>query len=344
MRAHLRTALVFALALILLAWFVRGVDVAGVRTELAHGRLDLLAIAVGMTLVTYALRTLRWQYLLAGLGPTRFMNAFRATVIGFAANFLLPARAGEFLRPYVLSQHENVKATAAFATVVLERVFDMAAVLVLFAFFFLTADPALARADPVVFHAARVGGMTAAAGTLVLLVTFFLLAGHPEAIGRISGGVERRLPARLAKRVEGLAQTFVLGLGAVRQPKQWLVVFALSFPLWLSIACGIWLVSRAFGVEVGYVGSFLVMTLLVVGVAVPTPGAIGGFHEFYRIAVTSFFHASTDKAVGAGIVLHAISFVPVTLLGVAFMVKEGLTLGRMRRLAKPPGAAEEETR
>jgi uncharacterized membrane protein YbhN (UPF0104 family) len=86
------------------------------------------------------------------------------------------------------------------------------------------------------------------------------------------------------------------------------------------------------------------MTLLVVGVAVPTPGAIGGFHEFYRIAVTSFFHASTEKAVGAGIVLHAISFVPVTLLGVAFMVGEGLTLGRMRRLVKPPGAAEEETR
>jgi uncharacterized protein (TIRG00374 family) len=344
MRAHLRTVVVVALTLVLLAWFVRGVDLAGVWAELGRGRLGLLALAIGTTLVTYALRTLRWQCLLAGLGPTRFMNAFRATVIGFAANFLLPARAGEFIRPYVLSQHENVRATAAFATVVLERVFDMATVLVLFAVFLLSADPALARSDPGVFRAVQVGGLTAAAGTLVLLVGFFVLAGHPEAIGRLSAGVERRLPARFAKKVEGLAQTFVVGLGAVRQPKQRLMVFALSFPLWLSIACGIWLVSRAFSVDVDFVGSFLVMTLLVVGVAVPTPGAIGGFHEFYRIAVTSFFHASTEKAVGAGIVLHAISFVPVTLLGVAFMVGEGLTLGRMRRLVKPPGAAEEETR
>jgi hypothetical protein len=344
MRAHLRTVFVVALALVLLAWFVRGVDLAGVRAELGRGRLGLLALAISTTLVTYALRTLRWQYLLAGLGPTRFMNAFRATVIGFAANFLLPARAGEFIRPYVLSQHENVKATAAFATVVLERVFDMAAVLMLFAVFLLSADPALARSDPGVFRAVQVGGLTAAIGTLALLVGFFVLAGHPEAIGRFSASVERRLPARFAKRVEGLAQTFVVGLGAVRRPKQWLMAFALSVPLWLSIAGGIWLVSRAFAVEVGYVGSFLVMTLLVVGVAVPTPGAIGGFHEFYRIAVTSFFHASTEKAVGAGLVLHAISFVPVTLLGLAFMVGEGLTLGRMRRLAKRPGAAEEETR
>ena len=112
----------------------------------------------------------------------------------------------------------------------------------------------------------------------------------------------------------------------------------------MSIACGIWLVSHAYAVEVGYVGSFLVMTLLVVGVAVPTPGAIGGFHEFYRIAVTSFFHASTEKAVGAAIVLHAISFVPVTLIGIGFMVREGLTLGRIRRLAEKPGGEEEESR
>ena len=344
MRAHLRTVFVFALALVLLAWFVRGVDLAGVRAEPALGRIGLLVLAVGTTLLTYVLRALRWQYLLAGLGPTRFANAFRATVIGFAANFLLPARAGEFIRPYVLSQHENVKATAAFATVVLERVFDMAAVLVLFAIFLVTAEPGLASSDPAVYRAVQVGGLTAAGATLALLVAFFVLAGQPEAIGRISEAVERRLPARLAKTVEGLAQTFVVGLGAVRRPKQFVLVFVLSFPLWLSIACGIFLVSRAFAVEVGYVGSFLVATLLVVGVAVPTPGAIGGFHEFYRIAVTSFFHASTEKAVGAAIVLHAISFVPVTLLGVAFMVREGLSLGRMRRLAGPPGAAEEETR
>ncbi len=344
MRPYLRTALVIALAVILLAWFVRGADLAGVRAEIGHGRLDLLLLAVGTTLLTYVLRTLRWQYLLAGLGPTRFSHAFRATVIGFAANCLLPARAGEFIRPYVLSQHEKIGATSAFATVVLERVFDMAAVLVLFAGFALTAAPALRRSAPALFRAVQVGGLTTAAATLALLVAFFLLAGHPEAIGRISAAVERRLPRRLASIVEGLAERFALGLGAVRRPRQWLIVFALSFPLWMSIACGIWLVSHAYAVEVGYVGSFLVMTLLVVGVAVPTPGAIGGFHEFYRIAVTSFFHASTEKAVGAAIVLHAISFVPVTLIGIGFMVREGLTLGRIRRLAEKPGGEEEESR
>ncbi len=344
MRAHLRTVIVVGLAVGLLALFLRGADFRQVWAELTRGRIDLLLLALVTTMLTYALRALRWQYLLAGLGPTRFSVAFRATVIGFAASFLLPARAGEFLRPYVLAQHEKLSGTAAFATVVLERVFDMATVLVLFAIFLVTADPDLARSDPAMFRAVQVGGLTAAALTVVILGVFYFLAGHPEAIGRWSAKVERRLPERFATLVEGLAQTFAVGLGAVRRPQQLLLVFAWSFPLWVSIAVGIWLVSRAFWVDLPFVGSFLVMTLLVVGVAVPTPGAIGGFHMFYQIAVTSFYHASKEKAVSAALVLHAVSFVPVTLLGIVFMVREGLTLGRMRALASERGAAEEEAR
>jgi uncharacterized membrane protein YbhN (UPF0104 family) len=104
----------------------------------------------------------------------------------------------------------------------------------------------------------------------------------------------------------------------------------------MSIAAGIWVTSRAFHITFPYTGSFLVMSLLVVGVAVPTPGGIGGFHAAYRIAVTAFYAAPEDRAVGAAIVLHAISFVPVTIMGIAFMAQEGISLGNMRRLAERP--------
>jgi glycosyltransferase 2 family protein len=344
MRDHLRTLIVFGLAIGLLALFLRGANFATVWIELTRGRLDLVILAVGTTMATYALRALRWQFLLSGLGRTRFPVAFRATVIGYAASFLLPARAGEFLRPYVLARNERLSGTATFATIVLERVFDMATMLVLFAVFLFTADPSLAASDPVTFRAVQAGGLAAAGACVAIMVLFYVLAGRPDAIGRWSAKVERHLPARLAALVEGLAQTFAVGLGAVRRPQQLLLVFAWSFPLWLSIALGIWLVSRAFMVDLPIEGSILVMTLLVVGVAVPTPGAIGGFHMFYQIAVTSFYHASKEKAVSAALVLHAVSFVPVTLLGIVFMVREGLTLGRMRALATERGAAGEDTR
>jgi uncharacterized membrane protein YbhN (UPF0104 family) len=113
-----------------------------------------------------------------------------------------------------------------------------------------------------------------------------------------------------------------------------------SFPLWVSIAFGIWVVSQAFHIRMPFTGSFLLMALLVVGVAVPTPGAVGGFHLLYQIGAMSFFKASNDRAIGAAIVLHAISFVPVTLMGILFMAREGLSLGGMRSLAARAGEKE----
>ncbi len=333
MPLRVRTVLILLLTVGLLWFFLRNADMAQVWAEMRRARPGLLLAAVLVTGLTYALRALRWQYVLAPLGKTHYANAFRATVIGFAATFLLPARAGEVIRPLILARREGLPATATFATIVLERLMDMVTVLALFAVFVLTADPATMSAHPA--HLARVqaGGLLAAAVAAAAMATAFVAAGHPERLGRWALRIEHVLPARLARMVAKFVESFTQGLGVMRQPRRLLVSLALSVPLWLSIAAGIWLTSLAFHITFPYVGSFLVMTILVVGVAMPTPGAVGGFHAAYQIAVQSFFGAPDDRAIGAAIVLHAVSFLPVTLLGLFFMAREGLSLSRAQALA-----------
>ena len=333
MPSRLRAALVLVLTIGLLAFFLRGVDVGRVWEATRHADGRLLAVGIVVTMLTYALRAIRWQYLLAPIGATRFSTAFRTTVIGFAASFLLPARPGEVLRPYLLARHEGLPPTAAFATVILERLLDLVTVLLLFGLFVLLVDPASLSGDPAMYGRVKTGGLLAAAASVAGLAVFFVLAGHPERLGAWALRIERVLPAKLARTVAGFVETFAQGLAVMRQPVRLLVSLILSFPLWLSIAAGIWVSSRAFHMTFSYLGSFLVMTLLVVGVAMPTPGQIGGFHAMYKIAVVTFFGVPEDTAVGAAIVLHAISFVPVTLLGLLFMAREGLSLGRMREMA-----------
>ena len=334
MRSHLRAALVFGLTIGLLAFFLRGVNLRDVWDKTREADAWLLVLAVGVTLMTYVLRAFRWQYLLAPIGPTRFATAFQTTVIGFAASFLLPARAGEVLRPYLLARREGLPPTACFATIILERLLDLVTVLLLFGLFVMLVDPASLSGDPALYARVKAGGLLAAAASIAGCVVLYFLAGHPEQLGTWALRVERVLPARLARVVAGVVQSFAQGLALMRRPAHLVGSLALSFPLWLSIALGIWVTSRAFHMTFGYLGSFLVMTLLVVGVAVPTPGQVGGFHTAYKIAVTTFFGVSETNAVGAAIVLHAVSFVPVTLLGLAFMAREGLSLGRMRDLAE----------
>jgi hypothetical protein len=183
----------------------------------------------------------------------------------------------------------------------------------------------------------KFGGAVAAGSAVAGLIVLFALAGHPERLGRAALRVERILPPKLASALAGLLETFAQGLAVMRDPVRLVTSLALSFPMWISIATGIWLASRAFHITFPYTGSFLVMTILVVGVAAPTPGGVGAFHAAYQFAVTTFFAAPIDRAVGAAIVLHAVSFVPVTLLGLLFMTREGLTFGSARAIVGASG-------
>jgi uncharacterized protein (TIRG00374 family) len=333
MRPRLRTVLILLLTLGLMAYFLRGADMGEVWAETRRADAGALFLALLATAATYVLRALRWQYLLAPVGRTHFRNAFRATVIGFAANALLPARAGEVVRPYVLARREQLSATAAFATIILERLLDMLTVLLLFAGFVFVGAAGVAD-DASELARAKVGGATAAGVSLLAFAVLFMLAGHPERLGRLTLSIERVLPRAIARRAARFVETFAQGLGVLRQPRRLIASIALSLPLWISIAAGIWLTSRAFHITFPFSASFLVMMMLVIGVAVPTPGAIGGFHAFYQFSVETFFAAPHDRAVGAAIVLHAISFLPVTILGLIYMAGEGLTLAGARRLTR----------
>jgi uncharacterized protein (TIRG00374 family) len=329
---HLRTALVSILAIALLAWFLRGANLSQVWSLVTTARLDLLAAGLVLVAATYWARVIRWQHLLAPIGPTRWRVVFRATVIGFAALSLLPARAGDVLRPYLVARQERLSAPATFATVIMERVLDLITVLGLLALFvwgFADAaelPPRLMR--PVVFSAA-----TATVAALALFALMWLLATHPERVGRLVYASSRVLPHRIADRLAGLATTFSSGFAAARTPANLVMALVWSVPVWLTIAAQTWLVTRAFGIDLPFTGTFLLQALLVIGVAVPTPGGVGSFHEAYRFGVTTFFHAPNDRAVAAAIVVHALSFIPVALVGIIFMAQDGLSLNRLQDLS-----------
>lgn len=333
MRSHLRAVIVVALAAALLVFFLYNVDLRGVGRQIVHADLRWLAFSLFTMFVNLAIRSWRWQYLLEPLGRPAFWGAFRATAVGFAASAVLPARAGEVIRPYFLSRQEKMSATGAFATIILERVLDMVTVVALLALYVIVLAPSSIDSTSVAFETVKVAGLTAAVGAIGALIVLFVLAGHPARLAQSLARLESVLPSKLAGLLSKVAEKFAIGLGAIRKPGRLTVSLALSFPLWLSIGAGIWGAARAFHLDVPFTGTFLVIALLVVGVAVPTPGAVGGFHAAFRFAATTFFGAPDDAAVGAAIVLHLFTVGPPLLLGLLFAGQEGLNLSRMRTLA-----------
>jgi glycosyltransferase 2 family protein len=333
LRAVVRTVLIAGLALGLLAVFLRNADFPRVWIAMRSARAELLGLSLVLTALTYFIRAERWQYLLEPLGHTRFWVAFRTTVIGFAASFVLPARAGEVLRPYLLAKQEGLPPTAAFATIIVERMLDLVAVLILLCGFFLFFPGNAASAAPRLYRAVAIGGLVMAPVGIAILAAMFLMAGHPERLHRLVLRVERVLPTRIAHAVAAFARSFAEGLAVVRRPSRLVAAMAWSLVLWLSISAQIWTVARAFSIVVPFGGSFIVTAMLVVGVAIPTPGGVGGTHEAFRLGVTSFFGADNNAAVGAAILQHAVNFAPITVLGLWFLARDGINMGRLREMS-----------
>jgi uncharacterized membrane protein YbhN (UPF0104 family) len=122
------------------------------------------------------------------------------------------------------------------------------------------------------------------------------------------------------------------------------VIFGQSILVWLSIDLSIWANNRAFGLDLPFHTSFLMVAFLTVGVAAPTPGAVGGFHEFYLLALTQAFGVDKHTAAAAGIACHALTNLPVLVLGLALLGREGLTMGKVADMAEQPPDGPPEAR
>jgi uncharacterized protein (TIRG00374 family) len=227
---RVRTIIVSVLAIALFAWFLRHANFADVWVQVRRARVEMLVAGFFAVILTYVIRAYRWQFLLHPIGPTRFRTALRTTVIGFAALGVLPARAGDVLRPYLLARQEGLSTSATLATIVMERVLDLIAVLSLLVFYVWgVSDPASLPASfrrPI-----EVSSALAGATALALMAMMWVLATHPERIGRLVFSAARVLPHRVADRLADLAQTFSSGFAVAREPRALALALFWSFPL-----------------------------------------------------------------------------------------------------------------
>jgi hypothetical protein len=287
-----------------------------------------------VTIAVYSARAWRWGDLLAPLGRVRYPDLFSATMVGFASGLLVP-RAGELLRPWLVSRRYPIPTSAGFATIILERLVDLVTVLALFALYLFVLPAPAAQVEGRTTELLKLGG--AATGAVALGVLVFLLALHGNA-DRVVGFAERLLasaPRWLAEPLGRMLHAFSEGLAVLRAPIPHLAKIGLqSLAVWLLIALGFHLNHIAFRIDLPFHATFLLIAFLVVGVAIPTPGMVGGFHAFYLIALSEVYGIDRATAAAAGIAAHALTNLPILVFGLALLGREGLSLGRVAEVTQ----------
>jgi uncharacterized protein (TIRG00374 family) len=322
------------LAILLLGYVLQGIDWGALGLSLRNANPWPLLAVVVVTVAAYWLRALRWGSLLRPLAPVGATDLFSATMLGFASSLIVP-RSGELLRPWLISRRHAIPMSAGFATIVIERLIDLISVLGLFGLYLFILPRPEAQADGQWMKAVSFGGGVAALIAVGLLC--LLLALHANA-GRVLAQLERllaRAPRWLADRLGGVLHSFSGGLVVLRAPAPHLALIGLqSLAVWLLTALGYHLTQVAFGVDLPFHTTFLLIAFLVVGEAIPTPGLIGGFHAFYVLALAEVYGVDWTTAVAAGITAHALTNLPVIALGAVYLGREGLSVKRLQEAPK----------
>jgi glycosyltransferase 2 family protein len=339
---RLRLAAGGLLAVVLLAVVLRGVEWPALFRALREAHLAPLAGLLLVSVVTYWIRAWRWGFLLAPLGPVPLSRLFPVTMIGFLAGLVIP-RAAEVLRPYLVSRSHGIPTSAGFATIVVERLLDLLTVLTLFAVYLFVLPAPPQQTHGPLLDVLKVAGAATAAGAIAVVLVLVAFHRNAARAMRVLDGVFSRLPPRLAGPAGRGLRAFGEGLAVFQAPLGHLLALCgQSFALWLAIAVGFQLNNAAFGIDLPFHATFLLIAFLTVGVSIPTPGMVGGFHAFYLLAMTQAFGIPKDTAVAAGLTAHALSNLPVLILGLVYLGREGLTLGKVAAMTEEkaePGKA-----
>ena len=297
---------------------LRGLKVGDALSAAQEANYIWLIPSVAVYFVAVWIRTWRWDYMLRPLKHIPVSKLFPVVVIGYMGNNIYPFRAGELLRSYVLKQREEVPISASLATVIVERVFD-GLVMLMFVFIALPFFP-LPESYQTLVTIASVAFFAA-------MLIFFVLAAVPQQTNRLAAWFFALiLPEQPANSLIEFTARFLDGLVSLRSFKNVIMIFFTSVIIWLLETIKYWFVMHAFDFGDAQVTFFALMLMNgVVNLATTLPSSPGyvGTFDAPGIAVLVLYGVAQPIAVAYTLTLHVALWLPITLLGAYYMLREG---------------------
>jgi len=290
---------------VLLYYALRGIEWRRVWQIVLGARWQYLAVGAAAATLNYFIRSIRWRVLLNARGHFKVGPVFWATVAGYMANSFLPARAGEVVRSFIISNQSSLSKTYVLTTALTERLMDAIALV-------LCGSVVLLQVNPKPAWMEQVGRTTAVIAILGALMVALL--------PRIEGQIEKVLrwipfPPLLRDRLLGFAEQILLGLRAFHDTGRLLRFTALTVLIWTLDASGSMVAARAFDIHMTFPVALLLLAGMGLGSALPaTPGYVG-IYQFAAVTILPPFGIDRNAALAYIIVAQALGYAEVLVLG-----------------------------
>lgn len=315
------------LSAIIVAFVIYRLDFERLVLSLRSIRMPLLGAGVMILLLTLLIRSWRWYYLLKPIKPIGAMSLVSATSIGAMADMILPARAGDLIRAYLLGEREHISKISTLSTIIVEKIFDIAVILL--AAIALVTFLGLTRNMTVLPSRFNTGLLTIALALAMLGLVFWILLTKPQIGSRVVNALRSWLPANVGEKIADGVQSFIDGLQTVRIGSNLLPISLLSLLLWSTFAFSNFLILRSFELQLPIYASVMILIFQILGVTLPSsPGFIGTYHAAVIVGLAAF-GISQELALGVAITMHAAFFGPFILVGILFVWRENFSLQNM---------------
>jgi hypothetical protein len=314
---------------------LRGVEPARIAQALKEADYRFVPPASLLCYGVLWFRSLRWKILLRGVKEVPTGSLFRATIIGFMANYLLPARLGELVRAYVVGAREEVSRSAVFATVVVERILDVFSILLVFLGVSLLGN--VPQGSPELEGALRASAVVLFGVAVAVVGLLWVLRRRTAWFTSALRGTLGRFSSHASERLSRVVESFAQGISPIQRGRDLVGIGLYTIILWLLSAAVVVLIAEGFRLGLPWEASWLILVALAFGVSVPSaPGFVGTFH-YAAVLCLSLYGVQRSEALSFAIVLHATHLIPIVLLGLVLLWGEGLTLGRIARMKKGEG-------
>jgi len=326
----LKQAVAFLISAGCLYLAFRGVDLREAVSILEGERVRLFPLALFsfLCMFVFVVRAWRWIYFYRPEHNAAVGGLTVANFIGFTTNNILPLRVGEIVRALMARRKVNAPLSYTLATLFIERLFDfMCLLLCLILPLMIYSDfpPPIVKTGKIVFFV-----FLGAVGFLIVL------RSKPHLAQKMALPVGRKIfPEGLFERFGYFMQTFTEGLQILRNgPAMWKIIL-LSLLHWWIVAYSYGLAFQGFSFDtLPWSAPYLTLGLVGLGVAVPSaPAFIGPIHMAIIYSLSSAYGIPKSEATGFAVVMHLLMMVPVTVVGLMLMWREGLTLGQIRKKA-----------
>jgi len=289
--------------------------------------------AVISCMIAFLMRGIRWRYLLLPIKKCKVIDLVSTLSIGFMANNLLPLRVGELIRAYVNGKKENISKSSSLATIVVERVFDGLAlvILLLVASLFLGSASYPQNTFPGWLKKMTYLAWVIFLGTLILL---YIMMRAKELTGKVIKKVFGFLKEPVLKKILDLTSSFIEGLNILRQRRKILTVSSFSILVWTFEGTTFYLGAKALNLSITYPQAYLTMVVIALGVMIPSSPAFVGVYEYFCITALALFAIDKSLALSYAVLLHFLQFSLIIGLGLFFLWKENLSLWKLKEEIK----------